>query len=169
MKKRPGTTRARRATGTRSTTWLVVAFYLDRRGTSVQNAAGNRRALAHHRGGVNASAANATPKCFSGKTAVQCRSAINAIGSSSIPTSIARNAGKNGMHAVAGDDANRRQLPLHAGTGVPGNDLQVTLGKIKTGTPGAVPGKVRLPLRLRRHLRSGRRCRRRRRLIAAPQ
>ena len=148
MIKRPGTTRARRATGTRSTTWLVVVFYLDRRGTSVQNVAGNRRALAHHREGANASPANATVKCFSGKTVAQCRSAINATGSSSIPTSTARSAGKSGMHTAAtsrcgrlleknaGDDAISCRLPPHAEAGVPRTDLQVVPGKIKDGTPG---------------------------------
>ena len=103
-------------------------------------------------------------RCNSGKVTNSWDSAMAVTRSSTTAKNIAGTAGKHGGHPQQAVD-----ISLVEPRGVPGLIPKVTPGKVATSTSGTAAGSVMLPLKLRRHLRSGRQCRRRRRLTAAPQ
>ena len=119
-------------------------------------------------GVIIAGAVSAELRCNSGKVTSSWDSAMAVTRSSTLAKITAGTAGTRGRHPQRA--AGCLCLTTRVGPGgVPGLVLRVTPGKVATPLAGTAVGALMLPLKLRRHLRSGRQCHRRRRLTAAPQ
>ena len=117
---------------------------------------------------IVAGAVSAGLRCNSGKVTNSWDSAMAVTRSSTMAKNIAGTAGTHGRHPQQAAGC-LYLTSLVEPRGVPGLILRVTPGKVATSLSGTAVGSVMLPLKLRRHLRSGRQCHRRRRLTAAPQ
>ena len=119
-------------------------------------------------GVIIAGAVSAELRCNSGKVTSSWDSAMAVTRSSTLAKIIAGTAGTRGRNTQRA--AGCLCLTTRVGPGgVPGLGLRVTPGKVATSQAGTAIGALMLPLKLRRHLRSGRQCHRRRRLTAAPR
>ena len=121
-----------------------------------------------YREAIVAGAVSAGLRCNSGKVTNSWDSAMAVTRSSTTAKNIAGTAGTHGRHPQQAADCFYLTSPVEP-RGVPGLILRVTPGKVATSLSGTAVGSVMLPLKLRRHPRSGRLRRRRRRLTAAPQ
>ena len=119
-------------------------------------------------GAIIAGAVSAELRCNSGKVTNSWDSAMAVTRSSTMAKIIACTAGTRGRHPQQAADCLCLTTLVGPG-GVPGLVLRVTPGKVATSQAGTAAGALMLPLKLRRHLHSGRQCHRRRRLTAAPQ
>ena len=76
--KQPGTTLSQSATGNHSMMCVAVAIYLDHLSISALSAVGSLHLLIQYQEGASVSVVTADVRCFSGRTAVQYRSASSA-------------------------------------------------------------------------------------------
>ena len=121
-----------------------------------------------YREAIIAGAVTAGLRCNSGRATNSWHSATAVTRSSTTAKNIAGTAGTHGRHPQQAADC-LYLTSLVEPRGVPGLIPKVTPGKVETIISGTAAGSVMLPLKLRRHLRSGRQCHRRRRLTAAPR
>jgi len=119
-------------------------------------------------GVIIAGAVNAELKCSSGWETSSSDSAMAVTRSSTLAKITAGTAGTRGRNTQRAADCLCRTTRVGPG-GIHGLGLGVPPGKIMSTQAGTAFGALMLPLKWRRHLRSGKQCHRRRRLIAASQ
>ena len=119
-------------------------------------------------GVIIAGAANAELKCSSGWETSSSDSAMAVTRSSTLAKNTAGIAGRRGRNPQRAADCPCRTTRVRPGE-IHGLGRGVPPGKVMPTQAGMAFGALMLPLKWRRHLRSGKQCHRRRRLIAASQ
>ena len=115
-----------------------------------------------------AGAANAEPKCSSGWEVSSSDSAMAVTRSSTLVRNTAGIAGRRGRNPQRAVDCPCRTTRVGPGE-IHGLSRGVSPGKSTSTQAGIACGALVPPPKLRRHLRRGKQCHRRRRLLAVPQ